>query len=294
MLTELIEPTLEDAQILGEICYQAFGQFFARLGLESDFPDVAMAQGLMRMLLARPDVYAIAARVDGKLVGSNFVQLSDPVAGIAPITVSPATQAQGIGRSLMKDVIDYSLHHHGPLVRLVQDATNPTSLSLYTSLGFDVREPLAMVTVPPALSDDPTVRPATPHDLHQLDALCKRIYRVSRRNELAGLIAHGADNSMPVFVRQRQGAIRAYAIPSFLGHGVAETNEDLLATLQVAQSQRSGKMGTAMWSFLCPSRNGDLYRRVLKAGGRTVRCMHLMTMGPYEEPAGPCYPSVAY
>jgi len=99
---------------------------------------------------------------------------------------------------------------------------------------------------------------------------------------------------MPVYLREREGRVIAYAIPGFLGHGVAETNEDLLATLQAAHAQRPGNLATAMASILCPSRNGALFRALLKAGGRTVRCLHLMALGPYEEPLGVWYPSIAY
>lgn len=294
MAIELVRPGLEDADVLGEICYRAFGEIFARFGLESDFPDVARAQGLVRMFCGRPDFYAVAAKVDGALVGSNFMQLSDPVAGVGPITVSPNAQAKGIGRALMINVIEYALEHHGPQVRLVQEATNVASLSLYTSLGFDVVEPLAMVTVPAAREKDPTVRPATRADLDRLDQLCRRVYRVSRRNELAGLITHGAEHALPVYLREREGRIRAYGVPGFLGHGAGETNEDLLATLQQAQAGRTGGPPTGMRSILCPSRNAELYRAILQAGGRTVRCLHLMALGPYEAPSGAWYPSITY
>jgi GNAT superfamily N-acetyltransferase len=236
----------------------------------------------------------VAAKVDGKLVGSNFLQLSDAVAGVGPITVCPTTQAKGIGRTLMQDVIKHAVTQHGPQVRLVQDAVNTTSLSLYTSLGFEVKEPLAMVTVPPEQAKDETVRLARMEDLDHLDELCRRVYLVSRRNEVAGLIAHGAEHGMPVYLRKREARVVAYAIPGFLGHGVGETNEDLMATVRQAMGRRGGRLSRSMEAILCPSRNGELYRAILTAGGKTVRCLHLMAMGPYETPIGAWYPSIAY
>jgi GNAT superfamily N-acetyltransferase len=292
MTIELVHPTSDDADALGEICYRAFAEIFGRHGLASDFPDVKAAQGIVRMFIGRPDFYGVAAKVDGRWAGSNFLDLCGPAASVGPITVSPDIQTHGVGRALMADVIQHALKHHGPMVRLVQDAVNTTSLSLYTSLGFAVVEPLAMVTVPPAQGADDSVRPATLADLDQLDELCQRIYRVSRRNQLAGHIA--AAHGSPVFVREREGKLRAYAIPSFLGHGVGETNEDLLITLRQAHAGQPQGLGTSMQSILCPSRNAELYRAILKAGGRTVRCLHLMAMGPYESPEGAWYSSIGY
>jgi GNAT superfamily N-acetyltransferase len=52
-------------------------------------------------------------------------------------------QNLGIGRLLMKAAMDRVQDHGAPGSRLVQAAFHNRSLSLYTSFGFDVREPLS-------------------------------------------------------------------------------------------------------------------------------------------------------
>ena len=77
------------------------------------------------------------------------------------------------------------------MVRLVQESFNMASLSLYTSIGFTVVEPLVLMETIPADRADASVRPLVAGDLAECDALCKRILKVSRKNELAVMIEHG-------------------------------------------------------------------------------------------------------
>ena len=182
------------------------------------------------MFVGRGDCYGVAAILDGKIVGSNFTQISDEVCGVGPITVDVSHQGCGIGRALMQNIIDWSLQNHGPMVRLVQESFNMRSLSLYTSLGFTATEPLALMDVCPGERDDPAVRPLNLADLPACDALCQRILHVSRKNELAFMIEHGNMSGFVPHGRFVSSKLVAYLIPGFLGHGVADSAADLLAT----------------------------------------------------------------
>jgi predicted N-acetyltransferase YhbS len=105
------------------------------------------------------------------VVGSNFLLSADEVAGVGPITVEVQLQGEGVGRALMEAVIDRARQERIEMVRLVQDAFNTTSLSLYGSLGFDIKEPLALMQSEPAESPDPGVRPVTEADLDVVEEL---------------------------------------------------------------------------------------------------------------------------
>jgi GNAT superfamily N-acetyltransferase len=67
------------------------------------------------------------------------------IAGIGPITVDPDAQNLGVGRKLMQVVMERSRERHPAGMRLVQAAFHNRSLSLYTTMGFDTREPLSCV-----------------------------------------------------------------------------------------------------------------------------------------------------
>ena len=73
----------------------------------------------------------------------------------------------------------------------------------------------------------------------------------------------------------------------FLGHAVAESNEDLKALVGAAQSFPGP-------GFLLPTRNSDLLRWCLEKGLRVVQPMTLMSTGLYNEPGGAFLPSVIY
>lgn len=95
------------------------------------------------MLVSRSDFYSVVALLDGQVVGSNFLSLSDPVAGIGPVTVEPCHQGKDIGLALMQDVVDQGRRRGIERIRLLQETMNVGSLSLYASMGFDSREEVA-------------------------------------------------------------------------------------------------------------------------------------------------------
>ena len=79
------------------------------------------------------------------MVGSNFLDERCPIAGLGPITVDPAAQDAGVGRLLVRDVLDRAESQGAAGIRLVQAAYHGRSMALYTKLGFAVREPLVTV-----------------------------------------------------------------------------------------------------------------------------------------------------
>ena len=271
---------------LGRICFEAFRYISDGHGFERDFPDAQTAAKVIGLILSLPGSFGVAARNGGRFVGSNFMLLTDGVAGLGPITVEPAFHGRGIGRRLMESALDYARQHGFERVRLMQDSFNTTSLSLYASLGFDVREPIGMMKAPPAAGPDASVRPAGPDDLPVLEELGMRFYKVSRLNELAAWLRCG----MTVLVREVQGRIRGYLVPGKVGHGVAESEAD--AQTLIGQVGRYALPGLDV--FFCPLRNTSLYRAVLRAGCRLTKVMTLMTLGPYEDPAPVWMPSIAY
>ncbi len=283
---ELVRPQMEDVNELGRICFEAFRHVSEGHGFERDFPDAQAAARVIALILGLPGNFGVAARRDGQFVGSNFLLLTDGVAGLGPITVDPAHHGRGIGRRLMVAALDYARQHGFERVHLLQDSFNTTSLSLYASLGFDVREPIGLMSSPPSAEPDTSVRRAGPGDLPVLEELGVRFYKASRRNELTAWLGL----SIPVLVREREGRIRGYLVPGRLGHGVAETEADALAL--IGQIPRHALAG--MSDFFCPLRNTALYRAVLRAGCRLAKVMTLMTVGPYEEPAPVWMPSISH
>jgi hypothetical protein len=127
------------------------------------------------------------------------------------------------------------------------------------------------------------VRPAQAADIPACNALCRRIHGHDRDGELRDAVGQGTAR-----VVEHLRGITAYASAiAFFGHAVAETNQGLQALLGAAPGFEHG-------GFLLPTRNGELFRWCLQHGLRLVHQMTLMTIGLYNEPAGPYLPSVLF
>lgn len=282
----LRRPRPEDAQRLGEICYDAFKTLSESHGFPADFPSVEAAVGLMTMTTAVPFVYGVVAEdADGKILGSNFLWAMDAVAGVGPITVDPAAQNSSVGKAMMLDVLKRGDEKGAPSIRLVQAAFHNRSLSLYTKLGFDTVEPLSLMQGPKIGRgiEGYSVRPMTAKDLDGVEAVCRRVHGISRRNEVAGAIQQGSAK-----VVEHDGRITGYAtVLGFFGHSVGESNEDLKAL--IAEADEFAGNG-----FLLPTRNSDLMRWCFENGLRIVEPLTLMSRGVYQEPRGAFLPSILF
>src|SRR5437879_2681766 len=118
-----------DVEPCGRIVFDAFHGIATRHNFPLDFPNVEHATGLIAMLIQSPAEFGVVAEQDGRIVGSNFLLEADAIRGVGPISVDPTLQGSGVGRLLMTAVIERGRDAAG--IRLVQDAFNSASLSLY-------------------------------------------------------------------------------------------------------------------------------------------------------------------
>ena len=105
-VAEIFHPEPQHIPELARICYEAFGQLHERHAVIRDFHTVEFAQMVIGLFATHPLIYAVAARADGKLAGSNYLSLFDETSGVGPITIDPAQQGKRIGRTLMQAVLD--------------------------------------------------------------------------------------------------------------------------------------------------------------------------------------------
>jgi GNAT superfamily N-acetyltransferase len=273
----------EDSAVCGQICYDAFSAINAAHGFPCDFPGSDVTTELLAMMFSSPDFYCVVAESDGRILGSNALDERCVIRGIGPITIDPTAQNLRIGRKLMQAVIDRANQSGAAGMRLVQAAFHNRSLSLYTSLGFDVREPLSCMqgrTRGRSISGC-AVRAAQPADQDACNVLSRQVHGFDRGVELRHAIQQGT-----AAVVKRGGRITGYTTDlALFGHSTAETNLDMQALIASAES--FGGPG-----ILVPSRNSGLLRWCLENGLRVVQPMTLMSTGLYNEPSGAWLPSV--
>ena len=285
MTIRIREARAEDAGECGRICYEAFTAIANAHNFPPDFPDVAVPTGMFGHLIGRSGAYVVVAERDGKIVGSNCLDERGVVSGVGPITVDPNVQNRGVGAQLMQAVMDRSAAKGFAGIRLVQAGYHTRSLSLYSKLGFDVREHLSCMQGPAIGQAIPgyAVRSATQEDLDACNSLCAAVHGFPRAGGIGEAIAQGVAT-----VVERGGRITGYASQvGFLGHAVAETTDDLTALIAAAAAFPGP-------GFLVPSRNGALMRWCLGKGLRVTQSMTLMSVGLYSEPQGAWLPSVLY
>ncbi len=285
MVLSLRRAEAADAAAVGEICYRAFKALADAHRFPPDFPSAEVATALLAGFLSHERFFGVVAEVDGRVVGSNFLDERNAVSGVGPITVDPTLQNDGAGRVLMQAVMRRSQERGFPAIRLVQAGYHNRSLALYLKLGFQAREPLVCLQGPAAGKSTAgyPVRPAAARDLEACNGLCLRVHGHERAGELADAITQGTAR-----VVERAGRVTGYATSiAFFGHAVAETNEDLQALVSASESFPGP-------GFLAPTRNTELVRWCLGQGLRIVQPMTLMAIGLYNSPAGAWLPSVTY
>lgn len=283
--TELRPGAPEDAEACGRVCYQAFSAIAAEHDFPPEVPSAEVATALVTGLLSHPGFYSVVAEREGEIVGSNFLDERSKIAGVGPVTVHPEVQNSGIGRRLMRDVMERASARRFAGVRLLQAAYHSRSLSLYASLGFQVREPIACMQGAPIDAEIPGwhVRSAAEADLQACNQVCESVHGHDRGGELADSIGQGT-----AVVVERGGRITGYASAiAFFGHAVGETTDDVKALLASAPAFEGP-------GILVPLRNAGLFRWCLENRLRVVQVMTLMSLGLYNDPDGAYLPAILY
>ena len=287
--------TIDDAKETGKIIFDAFSGIADKHGFPREFPTVDIGINVATFFLSNPGFYSVVAEdTEGngnKIVGSNFLdERSSLVAGVGPITIDPKSQNKGAGRQLMSNVMERARSKNYPAIRLLQASYHNRSLALYTSLGFDVREPISTLQGKPISAVIPgrSVRVATESDLESCNAICRAIHGHDRNGELKDSIKQGIAK-----VVLHGEKITGYTSGlTYFNHSVGFSNDDLKALIASETITTADSYGGP--GILIPTRNAELFRWCLDNKLRLVHQLTLMTIGMYNEPAGYYMPSILY
>ncbi|MGB8689405.1 MAG: GNAT family N-acetyltransferase [Microcoleus sp.] len=286
MKVEIRRATPADVDACARINYEAFKGVSDRHQFPTDFPTLDLATEITDILINSPSYFDIVAESEGSVVGCGFMDEQNQIRGIGPVSVDRTFQGKGTGREIMKALLEQGQEAVG--IRLVQESFNLASLSLYISLGFEVKEPLVLMEG--KFRSQPQygfeVRPLRSEDVDECQALCNRVYGCDRTSE----IEYALNNLSPL-VATKQGRIVAYtcAVSAF-GHSVAETEAAMQALLLGAAAYSPGEV----LCFHLPVRYASLFRWCLQEGLRGLKPLAVMAVGEYQQPAGCCFPSYLY
>jgi GNAT superfamily N-acetyltransferase len=278
---------VDDLTECGRICFEGFKTVNERHGFPPQFPSVEAGTARVRSMLNAPSSFGVVAESEGAITGFAFLTERDPVRAIGPIVIDSGVQSRGIGRRLMETLLERARGANS--IRLVQAGFNLQSLSLYASLGFDVKDQLIAMTGRPRQSAAKgySVRRLDENDLAECEALHTRVLGYSRTTELRDRLADGS----PVVVLHEGRVVGYLSSPTRAtdNHGVADSEEAMQSMLSGAAA-----LNEAPLSFLFPTRHANVFRWCLGEGLRAVRPMTLMSTGEYSDPRGFYVPSILY
>jgi predicted N-acetyltransferase YhbS len=277
--------TAADIDACAAIGFEAHTAVSRRHGFPSEQPSIEFSRRLLKMKVEDPNARGFVAEQEGRALGSVFLNAfpGSGISAVGPLTVAPAAP-NGTGRRLLKQVLEDAAAQGAASVRLVQSPAHLGSLALYTKLGFDVREPLVLVSdAPVGATGAARLRPATAADVPACLDLAQALTRVARGHELEQAIAQNT-----AAVVESGGTITGYSTGIGLrGHAVARTNADM----QVLISATPRLPGPG---FFVPIRNTELLRWLLQGGAKMQWPANLMSLGSFSEARGAYLPSIAF
>jgi GNAT superfamily N-acetyltransferase len=278
--------TAADVPAVGQVIAVAFNDVCQRHGFPSPWPRPETAELMTGFYVSYPEARGFVAECDGRLVGSGFAHIRGDKAGIGPVTVAPGAQGSGAGRAIMERLLEETRECSS--VRLIQDAFNNVSFSLYSKLGFVPREVVARFVAdhprPAPSANSLAVRDMTTTDLESVAALDEQKTGMRRHPDFALLLSLGAQ-----LVCERDGRLTGFLcrVPAddecMLGPGTAETLDDLWALLCEAVRVP----GPARVRFWVTARQHELLRYAFDAGFLISSLSTYMVKGEWQPPEGP-------
>jgi predicted N-acetyltransferase YhbS len=297
--------TAEEVPEAARICSLAFNTLHIRLyGRETEFADPNFALSAISGPIAAGSNQAFVVGVyneSGKLIGSNVIDISSEAAGIGPISVDPSVQSIGAGRKLMEAVISRAKEVGKKSIRLLQEAPNTVSYSLYAKMGFIPQDQLAVfdgVAAKPMIpieecSKSFTIRQMTSDDFAAAAAIHKRVVGTDRLPEISTRLSEFSKKVFGIplvaYSVMRPGTLVGFISSSnFFGFLVSESEE--IASALYYEFSNTNKHFSVHVLKVMGRLNPILLRWALGEGGlKLVRQMTLMSLGDYRPPEGGVY-----
>jgi GNAT superfamily N-acetyltransferase len=203
----------DDIAEAARIVRLAFGTFFRAPNPEAFWSDRDYAHGRY----AAPHVAAFGAKLDGKLVGSNFATKWGSVGFFGPLSVRPGLQNRGVAQALLKKTMTQFVAWGTEHIGLFTFAESAKHVGLYQKFGFSARFLTAIMSAPAQARDTPgMLRFATLTKVAQDEALssCRELTNtlfpgLDLTEEIRATMALGLGETL--LIEGRQG-IAAFAI----------------------------------------------------------------------------------
>jgi GNAT superfamily N-acetyltransferase len=235
-----------------------------------------------------------------RLMGSCFYHPRKHHVALGIMNVHPNYFGQGVGRQLLKYIIDYTDQNGFKSLRLTQSALNLDSFSLYNRAGFVPRHAYQdmWLTVPPEgiKQDVPGaqhVRDATMADVPAIAALELELSGVSREQDYRYCIENAAGFWHTSIYENASGGIDGFLTSSLhpalnmLGPGVCRTDGEALALIKRELDVNRGRSPV----LLVPVERENIVRQLYDWGARNCELHFCQVRGHYQPFKGINFPT---
>jgi GNAT superfamily N-acetyltransferase len=219
----------------------------------------------------------------GRLMGSCFYHPRKHHVSLGIMNVHPNYFGQGVGRSLLQHIIDFTDRHDYKALRLTQSALNLDSFSLYNRAGFVPRHAFQdmFLPVPPhglkhSVEGTDRVRPATLADVPAMANLEMEVSGITREEDYRYCIANELGFWHASVHESPRGDIDGFIISSghpamnMLGPCVARSEGEAAALILRELDHHRGRVPV----FLIPMDRPRLVRQLYDWGARNCE-LHL-------------------
>jgi len=227
----------------------------------------------------------------GRLMGSCFYHPRKHHVALGIMNVHPNYFGQGVGRGLLRHIIDFADRKGYPSIRLTQSALNLDSFSLYNRAGFVPRSAYQdmILTVPvdglkgevPGLQH---VRDATLNDVPALAALELELSGVSREQDYRHCIENAAGFWHTSVCENAGGGIDGFLSSSLhpavnmLGPGVMRGDQEALALIHRELHVNRGRSPVV----LVPVEREKIVRQLYDWGARNCELHFCQVRGDFQ------------
>ncbi|HVO69098.1 MAG TPA: GNAT family N-acetyltransferase [Aggregatilineaceae bacterium] len=146
---------------VSKVDFDAFTAAFNR-AYSDYFMPISMTPASFRALMTRDDLdldVSVAALDNGAIVGTGLLGIRDRRGWIGGMGVIPGYRRQGIGRQMMRYLLDRAREHHLTEVILEVIEDNHAANELYRQIGFEGRRYLLVLDRAPSELPDLPVAP---------------------------------------------------------------------------------------------------------------------------------------
>lgn len=301
ILRELYE---EDREAYADMLYRSFNSWYARRGWDGDYfrctpSETGIFFDIYHDLTPGCSIAAID-RSNGRIAGACFFHPREHHVSLGIMSVHPGFFGQGVGRLLVREIIDFAERSNSPAIRLVGSAVNMDSFSLYNRSGFIPRQFYQdmVLTVPTrgfgaAPIGRERVRPARLDDVAAMRALELELSGICREPDYRYAIINPRDILEASVIEACDGGIDGFVISvkhqalNMIGPLVARCETDAAALIAQASERFRGK--TVLLAV--PTDCRYIVEMLYVWGGRNVETHLFQVRGRFQPFTGVSLPS---